>query len=120
MNENETTPVNDGRTVLARLFRQTMAGLNVDQERLAELIQTFVNDPANGVPEGPIAHRIAADNITKALNSPVMTLNTFLRGLKVLAFHQAHLAVAVTLYKGDVTYTFSESVLESAPSGEDA
>lgn len=70
--------------VLSRLFRQMLLDLNVGPSRFGSLLQDYILDPRNGVPNNKKDQTSMRGNLTKEFSRPQMTWKVFCKALRFL------------------------------------
>lgn len=70
--------------VLSRLFRQMLLDLNVGPSRFGSLLQEYILDPRNGVPNNKKDQTSMRGNLTKEFSRPQMTWKVFCKALRFL------------------------------------
>jgi hypothetical protein len=79
--------------ILSQQFRQLLLNLHIDEKRYMQLLDEYIADPANGIPNVPMAQMHARTNLGQALASPAMSWLTFCKGLKVLQIKMARFSL---------------------------
>jgi hypothetical protein len=70
--------------VLSRLFRQMLLDLNIGPSRFGSLLQEYILDPRNGVPNNKKDQTSMRGNLTKEFSRPQMTWKVFCKALRFL------------------------------------
>lgn len=70
--------------VLSRLFRQMLLDLNVGPSRFGSLLQDYILDPRNGVPNNKKDQTSMRGNLTKEFSRPQMTWKVFCKALRFM------------------------------------
>lgn len=82
--DKEVKKTSGANGVLARLFRIILLNLNVTPARFGSLLQQYILDPRNGVPENKKDQTSARGNLTKEFYKPQMTWKVFLKAMRFL------------------------------------
>ena len=69
--------VSTARNVLARLFRQILRDLKIDDTRWSKLMVRYLLDPANGIRPNNRSKSYTRGNMNKELRRPSMTWKVF-------------------------------------------
>lgn len=70
--------------VLSRLFRQMLLDLNIGPSRFGQLLQHYILDARNGVPNNKKDQTSQRGNLTKELSKPQMTWKVFCKAMRLL------------------------------------
>ena len=70
--------------VLSRLFRQILWDLNIGPNRFGTLLQEYILDARNGVPNNKKDQTSARGNLTKEFSRPQMTWKVFMKAMRFL------------------------------------
>lgn len=81
---SEDKGVDEATGTLSRLFRQILFDVNITPMRWNKLMQAYLSNPRNGVPQHGRDRSTARGNLNKELRKPSMTWNNFRRGLVFL------------------------------------
>ena len=73
-----------GNGVLSRLWRQILLDLGIGPERFGVILQEFVTNPINGIPNNKKDQISCRGNLTKELARPQMTWKVFMKALRFL------------------------------------
>ena len=73
-----------GNGVLSRLWRQILWDLNIDSSQFGRLLQRYVTDPTNGVPNNRKDQISIRGNLTKEFARPHMTWKVFCKALRFI------------------------------------
>ncbi len=76
----------DTKSVLAFLFRSMLRELRIGPAEWQNLMNRWLNDPTNGVPDNPKERSTARGNLDKALTSPSMTFLMLTKGIRFLSY----------------------------------
>lgn len=72
--------------ILSRLFRQILADLNITPSRFGSLMQDYVNDPRNSIPNNKRDQTMNRGNLIKEFSKPNMTWKVFCKAMRFLQF----------------------------------
>ncbi len=73
--------IHEAHGVLAKFYRLILRDNNVTVKDMDRMLQHWLNNPENDIPEDSRTRSFLRGNLTKALAMPDMTWKTFLRGL---------------------------------------
>jgi len=82
--DKEVKKTSGANGVLARLFRIILLNLNVTPSRFGSLLQQYILDPRNQVPNNKKDQTSARGNLTKEFYKPQMTWKVFLKAMRFL------------------------------------
>lgn len=74
---NPDKGIGGARNVLARLFRQILRDMGIDQRHWHRLMLRYLNDPRNRIPPNGKDKSSARGNLNKELRRPTMTWKVF-------------------------------------------
>lgn len=86
--------------ILSRLFRQMMLDLNISPLKIHELMQAYILDPRNGVPNNRRDQISERGNLTKELARPQMTWKIFCKSLRFIGIRKVRLTLVATHANG--------------------
>lgn len=86
--------------VLSRLWRQMLIDMGIGPVHYDMLLQRYVTDPRNGIPNNRKDQTSARGNIVKELAKPHMTWKVFCKGLRYLAIVRFELIIKAYHYDG--------------------
>lgn len=86
----------DSNSVLARLFMNVLNDLGIRWVRLEHLINAYVLDSRNGVPNNRKDMTTMKGNLVKSLTKPQMTWKVLMRGFRILEFTQIAIDIIAT------------------------
>ncbi|EKD22615.1 MAG: hypothetical protein ACD_84C00038G0012 [uncultured bacterium] len=97
------TKTSGANGVLSRLWRQMLLDLNVGPARFGSLLQEYILDPRNGVPNNKKDQISTRGNLTKEFTRPHMTWKVFCKGLRFLNITKVKFIVEATHGNGRTT-----------------
>jgi hypothetical protein len=77
--------VGEASGVLSRLWRQILADRNMNPYTWGQLMQSYLDDPRNGIPRDIRDKSSVRGNLNKELKRPRMTWKVFMKGLRFLS-----------------------------------
>jgi hypothetical protein len=89
--------------VLSRLWRQILVDLNIREARFGELLQAYVLDPRNAVPNNKRDQISTRGNLNKEFGRPQMTWKVFCKALKFLNIAKIEFVINATHTNGKLT-----------------
>ncbi len=88
--------VGSAENPLALLFRTILQQLDVNPFKWSHLLDRYLKDPRNGIPQTPKDRSSTRGNINKELRKPKITFSTFIKGLLLLNPVSARFEVHLT------------------------
>ena len=76
--------VDQAKHPLASLLRIVLRDLRINPYRWAQLMDNYLSDPRNGIPQTPKDRSSERGNLNKELRKPKITFNTLMKGLRLL------------------------------------
>lgn len=102
---------------LSKMFITICSDLNVGTMRWQRLINDYVNDPENGVPDNPHSKTSERGNLTKQLSKPEMSWKTFCKALRIFKFTRVEITLVAHHRNGSIT-THHSSVILRGPDAD--
>ena len=98
--DKEITKTAGAGGVLSRLWRQMLMDMGIGPVHYDMLLQRYVTDPRNGIPNNRKDQTSARGNIVKELAKPHMTWKVFCKGLRYLSIVKFELIIKAYHYDG--------------------
>ena len=73
----------EARGILAYMYRDLLCGMKIDLPRYYDLLNRWIKDPANGIPDDGRTRSTERGNLLKAIFADDMTWNSFLKAIKI-------------------------------------
>lgn len=89
----------ESKGVLAFLFRSMLKELRIGPSEWQNLMNRWLNDPTNGVPDNPKDRSTARGNLDKALTNDSMTFLMLNKGIRFLSYILSY--VRIEIHFGD-------------------
>lgn len=99
---NPNTAIRSTSCPVARIWRNILADLGITPIHFNELLNAYLNDPANGVPKDKRSH--TRGNRLKELARDEMTWDLLMKGLKILDPEFAEFSIMLRWSKTHTTY----------------
>lgn len=96
---------------LARVFREILFHASIDWDEWNQLMQDFLDDPINGIPNNPRARTTERGNQNKACSSKEMTWKSLLKNFYFIKGQKLKVTFELTRENGDVITNTSEITL---------
>ena len=102
---NPETALRESQDPLARLWRLILADLKTNPITFHDLLNRWLDDPANGVPPGDSAKRsYVRGNTIRELTRPHMTWRVFMKGLSILGPEFVEIGINLRWSATRITY----------------
>lgn len=88
---------------LSKLFRVILFELKVSPYRFSMLMDRFLNDPKNQVPDNPKERFNNRGNLNKEFSNPAMSWKVFIKCMKFLQFTELRLTLEARHNDGTIT-----------------
>lgn len=85
----------ESKGVLAFLFRSMLKELRIGPSEWQNLMNRWLNDPTNGVPDNPKDRSTSRGNLDKALTNDAMTYLMFNKGVRFLSYLLSYVRIEV-------------------------
>lgn len=120
---SESKEVEKATGVLARLARRILAEKNINHWKWGQLMDAYLNNPRNGIPNNTRDQSSARGNFNKEVNRPTMTWRVFDKFLRFLGATHVRFEVHITMPNKKTTVhginiRLNDEPMESVP-GED-
>lgn len=89
--------------ILSRLFRQILLDLNIGPARFASLLQDYINDVRNCIPDNRKDRTSSRGNMTKEFSRPQMTWRVFCKALRFLQIKKIEFVIKAHHANGKAT-----------------
>lgn len=86
--------------ILARLWRQILADINIGPSRFEMLLTDFINSAKRRVPDNRVSKLFTRGNLRRELERPTMTFKVFMKGIKMLKVSKIRIAVELEFGSG--------------------
>lgn len=103
--ESRDKGVDTAQNPPARLWRLLLKQLNMHPWRWTQLLDQYLANPRNGIPNNPRDRSSARGNLNKELFKPKLTFTTLLRGLTLLSPRKVKFELHCTWDNGATTVT---------------
>ena len=90
-------------SVLAALFQRVMFELGINDQKFHLLLEKYLTNPRNGIPQNITDKSSARGNLRKELLRRVMSWKVFIKGLKFLNIRKCKLSITLTHVNGSET-----------------
>ena len=101
--EHENKKIYEAHGVLARLYRQILFETRVTPRHMDRLLQLWVADPRNAIPDDGKSRSTERGNLIRELSSRDLTWRVFLKGIRLLRPIDIHLEVHLRWSRKKVT-----------------
>lgn len=98
---------------LARVFREILFHASIDWDEWNELMQDYLDDPQNGIPNNPRSRTTERGNQNKACASINMTWKSLMKNFYFIKGQKLRITFELTRENGDVITNQSEIILRS-------
>jgi hypothetical protein len=90
-------------SILADLFHRIMLGIGINSHRFDRLMESYLNDPRNAIPQNIKDRSSARGNLRKELLKSAMSWKVFCKGLRFLNIRRFHINIKLEHANGDIT-----------------
>jgi len=73
----------DAKGILAYMYRDLLSSMGISLDRYYDLLNRWIKDPANGIPDDGRTRSTERGNLLKAIFADDMTWNSFLKAIKI-------------------------------------
>lgn len=101
--DKERDQTSGANGILARLWRTMLTELNVNAMKFNAYLESYIQDPRNGVPNNRKDQTSHRGNLTKEFARPQMTWRVFCKGLRFLQFTEIKFIIQARHVTGKVT-----------------
>jgi len=101
--DKNITKTSGSNGVLSRLFRQMLWDLNINVSQFGSLLQNYVLNPHNGIPDNKKDQISARGNMAKELSKTQMTWKVFCKALRFLGIAKIDFSLKAYHYDGRTT-----------------
>lgn len=93
----------ESKNILTKLFRRILKDRGITPSRWSQLMNRYLNDPANKIPLEGKKRSSDRNNLNKELARPNMSLNVFMKGLRLLNPVRARITLDLEWHFGITT-----------------